>query len=77
VTTFDLTLQQDATVSAEVFDVGGHRVRTLDIGHVGAGASQLQFDGLGDRSTPLPSGVYFLRIRAAGETVTRKMVITH
>lgn len=75
-TTFDLTLEQESTVKAEVFDVAGRRVRTMDVGHVGAGASQLQFDGLGDGNRALPSGVYFLRVRAGGESATRKMVIT-
>ena len=74
-TTFDLTLHQESTVKAEVFDVAGHRVRTMDMGHRGAGASQLVFDGLGERATPLPSGVYFLRVRAGSEIVTRKMVL--
>ncbi len=74
-TTFDLTLEQESTVKAEVFDVAGHRVRTMDVGHMGPGASQLRFDGLGDGNRALPSGVYFLRVRAGGETATRKMVI--
>jgi len=75
-TTFDLTLQQESTVKVEIFDVAGHRVRTMDVGHMGPGASQLQFDGLGDGNRALPSGVYFLRVRAGGETATRKMVLT-
>ena len=74
-TTFDLTLQQESTVKVEIFDVAGHRVRTMDVGHMGPGASQLQFDGLGDGNRALPSGVYFLRVRAGGETATRKMVL--
>lgn len=74
-TTFDLTLQQESTVKVEIFDVAGHRVRTMDVGHMGPGASQLQFDGLGDSNRALPSGVYFLRVRAGGETATRKMVL--
>jgi hypothetical protein len=42
---------------------------------VGAGASLLQFDGLDAQSHALPSGVYFMRVRAGNETITKKMVI--
>ena len=74
-TTFNLTLHQESTVKADVFDVAGHRVRTIDLGHLGTGPAQLQFDGLADGNRALPSGVYFLRVRAGGEIATRKMVI--
>jgi hypothetical protein len=74
-TTFDLTLEHESSVSVDVFDVAGRRVRSMDLGQMGAGASRLQFDGRDDGSRALPSGVYFLRLRADGETVTRKMVL--
>jgi hypothetical protein len=74
-TTFDLTLDEEAPVSAEIFDVAGRRVREIDMGHMGAGASLLQFDGLDAQSRALPSGVYFLRVRAGSQTITKKMVL--
>lgn len=75
ITTFDLTLRRAEQVGVEIFDVTGRRVRALDVGHLRAGASTLSFNGLDDRARELPSGVYFIRVRAAGETVVRKMVI--
>jgi hypothetical protein len=40
-----------------------------------SGWRTVNLDALDDAGKPLASGVYFYRIKAAGETVTRKMVI--
>ncbi len=72
-TAFDVTVPRNADVSVEIFDVGGRRV--LDLARLDAGATRLSFDGRDARSRLLPSGVYFLRVHAANETVTRKLVI--
>jgi hypothetical protein len=74
-TSFDVTLRSESTVSVEVFDVAGRRVRSTDMGRLPAGARRLAFDGRDDRAHALPSGVYFYRVHARGETVTKKIVI--
>ncbi len=74
-TVVDLTLRDEEPVRVEVFDVAGRRVREMDIGRRGAGTSELRFDGMDNHANYLPSGVYFFRVHAGGETVTRKMVI--
>ena len=74
-TWFDVTLRSESTVSVEVFDVAGRRVRTIAVGRMHAGPARLTFDGLDDRAHMLPSGVYFYRVHAGTETVTKKMVI--
>jgi hypothetical protein len=74
-TTFDLTLDHESNVSVDVYDVAGHRVRSMAMRSMSAGASMLQFDGRDDTSRDLPSGVYFFRLRTNGETITRKMVL--
>jgi flagellar hook assembly protein FlgD len=75
-TTVSLTLPRNAVVSAEVYDVAGRRVRAFDRGAMAAGASEFRFDGLDNNHRALPSGVYFLRVRADGNVFTRKIVIT-
>lgn len=40
------------------------------------GWSDVRLDARDDRGQFLPSGVYFYRVHAGAETVTRKMVIT-
>ena len=75
-TTMDLDLAVEADVTVDVFDVAGRRVRELQLGHMRAGSSAVRFDGRNDNGRPLPSGVYLYRFRAAGETITGKMMIT-
>lgn len=74
-TSLDVTLGRESSVSVEVFDVAGRRVRTIGLGRMPAGPARLTFDGLDDRKHALPSGVYFYRVRAGSETVTKKIVI--
>jgi hypothetical protein len=70
-----MTLDRAASVQVEVFDAAGHRVRAIDAGGHGAGLSELDFDGRDDHAHALPSGVYFFRVHAGAETVTKKLVI--
>ncbi len=62
-------------VSIDVYDVAGRRVRSQVVARQGAGWRTIAFDGRDDRGQQLASGVYFYRVRAAGTTVTNKMVI--
>ena len=45
------------------------------IAALGAGWREIPFDGHGADGNLLASGVYFYRIQASGQTITRKMVI--
>jgi hypothetical protein len=74
-TRMNLDLPAEADVKIEVFDVAGRRMRASDLGRMRAGWSEINFDGLDDRGRPFPSGVYFYRVHAGSETVTKKMVI--
>jgi hypothetical protein len=72
---FDLGLPASSHVSVDVFDVGGRRVASHALGARPAGWQSVTLDALDDAGRPLASGVYFYRIHAAGQTLTRKMVI--
>jgi hypothetical protein len=74
-TSIDITLQRASTVTIEVFDVAGRLVQHRDEGVTNPGVSRLTLGAIDDKTHPLASGVYFCRIHAGGETVTRKMVI--
>ena len=74
-TAIEVTLVVETDVSVDVFDVAGRRVRAMNMGRLGAGATAVRFDGRDEHGRALPNGLYFLRIQAAGETVTRKLVI--
>lgn len=73
--TFDIGLPSVSKVSLEVFDVAGRRVASRSLGSKPAGWQSISIDAVGDDRRPLASGVYFYRITAAGQTLTRKMVI--
>jgi hypothetical protein len=62
-------------VTIDVFDVAGRRVRALEVKGAKAGWNRVPFAGRDDRDRPLASGVYFYRVKAAGATITKKMVI--
>lgn len=74
-TAFDLGLPQDADAEVSVYDVTGRLVRRMDLARSAAGSRRLAFDARGNDGRPLPSGVYFYRLHAGAETVTKKMVI--
>lgn len=73
-TTLRIGLPGVSDVEIEVFDVAGRHVRS-DRATLAAGWRTLSFDARDERGNLLPSGVYFYRVKAVGETVTRKMVI--
>lgn len=73
-TLLEVGLPADADVAIEVFDVGGRRVWARNL-RGAAGWQQVTFDGRDDAGHPLPSGVYFTRVRAGSDVVTRKMVL--
>ncbi|MDZ4803995.1 MAG: C25 family cysteine peptidase [Candidatus Eisenbacteria bacterium] len=58
-----------------VFDPSGRLVRRLFEGEVAAGEFEFRWDGLDDAGCAVGSGVYFYRIEANGQSITRKMVL--
>jgi hypothetical protein len=63
------------SVELAVFDVRGQRVRTLLSGSQPAGVSEAPWDGRNDAGVPAASGIYFCRLSAQGNVLTRKMVL--
>ncbi len=57
-------------VTLRVFDVAGHEIATLVDGMQSPGHHKVTFDG-----ADLGSGVYFYRLRANEQTLTRKMML--
>jgi hypothetical protein len=73
-TALRIGLPAAGTATVEVFDVAGRRVASRQVA-VNAGWNEIAFDGRDDAGRALASGVYFYRVRAAAETITRKFVI--
>ena len=75
-TSLEVVFPGASPVTVEMFDVAGRRLRSTTFSHTGGGPVQIVIDGRDQNAGLLPSGVYFCRIHAGAETVTKKMVIT-
>jgi ligand-binding sensor domain-containing protein len=60
----------------EIFNVHGRLIRTLVRGHQGAGNHVTTWSGTDDAGRPVPSGVYFSRIRSRGSVAMMRLVKT-
>ncbi|MBK7048120.1 MAG: S8 family serine peptidase [bacterium] len=74
-TTIEYMVARDGHVQLEVFDMAGHRVRTLVNESLSSGSHRVTWDGLDDAGNQAASGTYFCRMTAAGETSSRKMTL--
>jgi hypothetical protein len=74
-TTVAFTLQAPATVSVEIYDILGQRVRTLVDCSMPAGNHRVVWDGRNSEGRSVASGVYFYRFRAGEIVETRRMLL--
>jgi len=74
-TALTFSLRREAPIKIEVLDVAGRRVRTLADRVYGAGRWTVSWDGTNADGSPLPSGVYLVRLRADRDTVVRKVSV--
>lgn len=63
------------TVTLDIYDARGRRVRRLGTGFHGEGRHQTSWDGADERGKPVPSGTYFCCLSAAGHCYTRKLIL--
>lgn len=70
---FDLSKR--VTVSLEIYNVSGQRVRTLSAGSLPAGSHAVTWDGRDDTGTSVSSGVYFYRLQAGEFTESKRMTL--
>ncbi len=62
-------------VRLDVFDVQGRRVRTLVDDPQAPGSYTTPWDARNDQGRQVEAGVYFYRLTAGGETLTRKLTV--
>ena len=75
VTTMAFTLPERADVKLAVYDVAGRRVATVFDGERNAGDHEVEWNGRSDDGQLVGSGVYFLRVQAGKQSLTRKMLV--
>lgn len=69
-------LPHASQASLEVFDTSGRRVRALAQGELAAGEHFVRWDGRDARGGVCPTGIYFVRMQAAGFRAERRLVLT-
>ena len=69
------TLQQPSAVSLQVFNTHGQLVTTLVEGPRPVGTYQTVWDGRDAQGQAVSSGAYIVRLDAAGQQATRKMIL--
>ena len=74
-TAFDINVPRNEDVTVQIFDAAGRRVHIARLANQLAGWHTVSFDGRDDTGRALASGIYFAKVSAAGQTVTRKMVL--
>jgi hypothetical protein len=70
-------LSEGANLDLALYGTSGRWLRTLHAGPCAAGSRQFVLDGRDSAGEPLASGVYLVRARAAGVTVSRSWVLLH
>jgi flagellar hook assembly protein FlgD len=60
---------------AQIFDISGRLVRTLQNSAVGPGYHDVAFDGLTSEGRRLPSGLYFYRVETPGSVMRGEFVL--
>ncbi len=74
-TRIEFLLPRPGHVRIEVFDVNGRLIRVLADGHLASGGHSVDWDGRDRTGTMVSSGVYFYRLTAGKESLSRKMVL--
>ncbi|GJM44579.1 MAG: hypothetical protein DHS20C21_14210 [Gemmatimonadota bacterium] len=73
-TVLALSLAESRSVTLEIFDVAGRRVRALAGGRTSAGTHVQGWDGRDDAGLPVVAGIYFVRLSAGDQQRTVKIV---
>ena len=73
-------LSKDSNVSISIFNVSGHNVRSIDLGHKSVGSymqpsTAAYWDGKNDAGEAVSSGIYFYTLQTNNFSATRRMVI--
>ncbi len=74
---FAIVLPRSVAVRLEVLDVAGRAVARIHDGALSAGEHAFRWDGDARDGRPVPSGRYFVRMRAGDTRETRPITIAH
>ena len=69
------TMERDGLARLEIFDLQGRMVKSLFDGNAVKGENETSWDGRDASGTYVGSGVYFYRLRALEQDLSRKLVV--
>lgn len=72
-----LHLSSPAKVKMSIYNVAGVRVRTLNLGFLPSGASNVTWDLTDDKGGKVSPGIYFIRLTVDDETSTLPLIVVH
>ncbi len=74
-TSITFTVPARSHTNLSIYDIEGRLVKTLMNGEFDGGVKTIVWNGTAGRGNRVPSGVYFYRLRAGSDVMTRKMVL--
>jgi hypothetical protein len=74
-TSIRYSLPREGPVSLKIFDVAGRTVKTLVDMKQRPGRYSMRWDGDDNRGRTVGNGVYFCKLRAGAQQMTRKLVL--
>ncbi|MGQ0722144.1 MAG: T9SS type A sorting domain-containing protein [Candidatus Eiseniibacteriota bacterium] len=75
IASLELALPSASAVTIGLFDVAGRKLAVRSLGVLASGWQRVTLDASDALGAPLPAGIYFYQIEAAGHTLTRKMAV--
>ena len=74
-TTINYSVTKSGHVTLNVYDMSGKLVKTLVNGNVNAGTHSVVWNRTDNRNNKVAGGVYFYKMNANNETLTKKMIV--
>jgi len=74
-TEFSISLPEGTQVSLVIYNIMGQKVKTLFDDYAGAGTHIMRWDGTNESDIEVSSGIYFYRVVAQENIVTKKMIL--
>jgi hypothetical protein len=75
-TTIAYSVPTTSQTTLGIYNIKGQLVRTLVNGVMTAGNHSITWNGTDENGSSVASGVYFYRLNSAGQTITKKMVLS-
>jgi len=74
-TNIDYVLPNKGTACIEIYNIKGHRIKSLDNGEKAAGQHTISWDGKDSFGKPCASGVYFCKMQYNNKSISKKLIL--